>query len=317
MPASVNYSIVGESAPFTFSVKDMNGVEKFLYISNGKIYFTATQNGTYTVVVSKGDCHVSNQIIVNNCETVPTPSCTIPELSIVSIIDKIVTFNVTNTSGCNNLEFQSSTTSDFNSYISFNKSCQALNNIEFFQNGNYYLRVIKICTNGLQMISNIVSVAINQQVNNCYVSTACLGIGNDLDYDTYRITLKNVTNENVEFLLSNGSIITVYAGDIYGQEIINVTQNCPTVVSNSLNLLYCGIPTPVTPTPVSPTSNCLKVYAINNSSLTDIITFILCDGSEQSYTLTPYSASPEVCIINENSWTSNIGEITIYNRGTC
>jgi len=255
MAASVDYNIVGASPPFIFSVKDENGIERFESISGGKIYFTAPNNGKYTVSVSKaGNCVVKNEITINNCTPIsPTPItpaptgtpigtpsiiCTTPTLTLTGVTGYNVNVTVGNLESCSSLEFQYSDTEDFLFYQSVFKTCGASQTIVFPNSGAFFMRVVKTCYE-TKKYSNIINVIINNQTANCYTYAACLGIGNDPDYDTFRIILKNVTNENVYFLLSNGSTITVYAGSNMGQEIINVSNNCPYVISNNFNFSYC------------------------------------------------------------------------------
>jgi len=251
MPASVDYNIIGASPPFTFSVKDENGIEKFESISGGKIYFTASNNGKYTVVISKGNCKIENEIIINNC-SVPAPvSCSIPSLALSSVSELKGVFSVNGITDCTNLEFQYSSDIDFTTYSTYYTQCNTSISLTFPSENVYYVRVVKYCNN-IKAYSNVVTI--NLKSNNCYTFAACLGIGNDPDYSTYRINLKEPASENIQFLLSNNSIITVYKGDSFGQEIINISQDCPYIISSNLNLKYCGnlVPTtPVTPAPVN------------------------------------------------------------------
>lgn len=240
MAASVDYNIVGESPPFIFSVKDENNIERFLNISGGKIYFNAPSNGKYTITISKGDCVVKNETYINNCSNVsPTPvgTCIAPLLSLADTDGNTITLSVNQLASCQSLEFQYSTDVNFSFYNSVYGVCSSSQAL-VIPDGNYYIRAVKTCNSGTAM-SNVINVVINPQTTNCYNYAACLGIGNDPNYDTYRVILRNITDENVYFLLSNGSVITVYKGSNMGQEIINVSQNCPYVVSNSLNLSYC------------------------------------------------------------------------------
>ena len=326
MAASVNYSIIGASAPFTFSVKDEDGIERFLNTESSKIWFTATKNGKYTVTVSKGTCHIKNEVIINNCvsspttPTTPVSSCVIPSLALTSVLDLTASFSITvssNTS-CTSYELQYSLNNSFSDFTSKFLSCVATANITFPIEEIYYVRLVKYCGQ-VKVYSNIVSANLNS--TNCFSSASCLGIGNDPDYDTYRIALSKPASEDVQFSLSNGSTIIVKRGNTSAEEIVNISQNCPYIISNNLNLKYCGIANPVSPTtpvtPVTPVSSCTRIYAINNSNYPDIITFTLCNGQEDSYSLAPYGTSPEVCAINPNAWVSNLGQITIYTNGTC
>jgi len=247
--ASVNYNIINASAPFSFSVKDSNGVEKFVSESNGKIYFTALINGVYTVKISKGSCEVINQINVINCTTVPNTGCSTPILTLVSIqTDKKASFTISNIADCQGMEFQYSENINFTAYFPVVIGCVTTALITFPANAVYYTRVSKTCTNGLLQYSNVISTSTVVGDNNCYTFAGCLNVGVIATSDTYRINLKENTTKNVSFTLSNGSIISILAGSNFGQEIINKSQGCPTVISNTLNIPFCPI-TPVTPVP--------------------------------------------------------------------
>ena len=332
MLASINYNIIGASAPFTFSVKDEEDVERFSYIESGKIWFTATKNGKYSITISKGTCHIKNEMFINDCGTTPvtpvtpttptTPTtpvvvCSVPSLGLISVSQLTGTFSITSSTNfsCTSYELQYSLNDTFIQYTSKFVNCITSATIVFPSENIYFVRAIKYCGT-TKVTSNIVSANLNS--TNCFTSASCLGIGSDPDYDTYRIALSNPASEDVQFTLSNGSTVIIKKGDSSAEDIINISQSCPYIVSNNLNLKYCGTLTPVSPvTPVTPVSTCVKVYAINNSSLTDVITFTLCNGAKQSFTLAPFNSSPEVCVVNPNAWTSNIGEISIYNHGTC
>jgi hypothetical protein len=112
---SIDFQITNASPPFDFSVKDQNGVERFVNTTGNKIYFNSISPGIHTVKITKNTCVISNEVITVNCNTpTPIPSCTTPILSITSIEnDKRASFTITNVSDCLGMELQYSTNINF------------------------------------------------------------------------------------------------------------------------------------------------------------------------------------------------------------
>lgn len=78
------------------------------------------------------------------------------------------------------------------------------------------------------------------------------------------------------------------------------------------------VPVPVSPTPVPvPVSSCVNLTITNNEAVPNIVTFTLCGGSEQSYTLASNATSPTVCASNSDAWTSNLPNVTVVVGSSC
>lgn len=76
-------------------------------------------------------------------------------------------------------------------------------------------------------------------------------------------------------------------------------------------------PTPIPiPLPV-PVSLCVNLSVTNNELVSNIITFTLCTGVEQSYTLTAGATSPTVCALNADAWLSNLPNVTVNVGSSC
>lgn len=89
------------------------------------------------------------------------------------------------------------------------------------------------------------------------------------------------------------------------------------------------VPTPIplpTPTPIPlpvpvpipvPVSSCVNLTITNNESVNNIITFTLCGGVEDSYTLSAGATSPTVCASNADAWLSNLPNVTVVVGSSC
>lgn len=250
MPASVNYSVIGASAPFTFSVKNKDNVEVFLNNDSSKIYFTAASNGIYNVTISKGNCTVTSGVLISNCPVAPTASnptpvavCSIPELKLVKVFDdKRASFTVANIADCKSMEFQYSTNINFTSIQKVSIPCSANQIITFPTNTTYYVRVAKTCINNLLQYSNVIQLTTEVAAANCIVSSGCKNLGITAGYDTYRIALNSPASQDITFLLSSGTTIILTKGSTFVEQSVSTINGCPTIVSNNVNISNCQNP---------------------------------------------------------------------------
>lgn len=277
--ASVDINIVGATAPFTYSVKDENQNERFISYNSGKIYFNEIQDGanhTYTVRVTKGDCVITNSIILYSCNSsTPTPtvpaSCVAPTIVFNSRTDKVISVNVVDgsTSNCSGYTFQWSTTFDFQFVNEQSTTCVTSQYITVPTYGTWYLRIKKKCTDNSISISNVISVNVQQPsvpipvpVNVC--STVC---------DLYNVYSDNAWG--IQYVDCYGEIQQAYGTPFSSSQICACSGTIEELYGGILVTLQQAGGCNITPTPVPipipipiPVVNCKQV--VFNITLNDI-----------------------------------------------
>lgn len=266
--ASVDINIVGAVAPFTYSIKDTNQIERFTSYSNGKLYFNEIQDGQnheYTVTVSKDNCVVTNTILLYNCNSIVSPVpvvpvvCVAPSLSFVNKSDKTIGFSIadSDTVNCAGYTFQWSLYSDFQFLNEqFVSSCNTSQFITVPTYAIWFFRIKKKCNDNSTVLSNTVSVNIQQPVVPVPVPINTCANSCDL-YSIY-----SESSWQIQYLNCDG-ISQQLSGNPFGSyQVCACSGTINTISGNPLITLVqtggCNTPTPVPvpvpiPTPVSTT----------------------------------------------------------------
>lgn len=267
--ASVDINIVGAIAPFTYSVKDVNNVERFTSYNSGKIYFDEIKDGNnheYTVTVTKNGESVINTIMLYSCNLVtPVPTvvitCNNPSLSFISKENKTVVLAVTDTGNCTNYQFQYSSSFDFQYFSSFSvQSCVTQQTLTFPDYGTIYIRIKKTCSDNSSVYSNVISVNLTQSVNPvpvpvnlCLTNCDLYSVYSEVAWGIQYLDCEGISREayGSPFGASQVCACSGTIESLYGEPLVNLQQ------AGGCNQTPVPVPTNV-PTPI-PVSNCKQV----------------------------------------------------------
>lgn len=194
-------------------------------VSQDTFFYFNTEEGTKTIVVSENSNTITSELpglfsspsYINNSSNIPKCACTCAEYLV----------------GANNGGWE----------LNYSNCLDESENSIFNTSGDLY--TFCACLDSVTLTSpeeNQAYVGVNNtscNYINCIEQANCLGTG-DSENDTFRVKLKYSANQNIYFNLSNGSILTVNTGSSIGLLNTNISNGCPTILNNSLNLIYCN-----------------------------------------------------------------------------
>ena len=283
--ATLNLNITGGSSPYTISVKKTgDATERFQSFTSGVVTFTSDYgNNEYTITVSKSGCTQALDIFTLNC-VAPTP---IPVPVVVPTPIPVPTTSPTP--------------------IPVSPTPIPVSPTPIPVIVPTPVPVSIGCTS--YDISGGTSGSVWQfkYCGSTEVTTLTLGAG--------------VSNTNI--CVENSYGMNKTSGNGISGNNGACTESptpIPLPVPIPIPIPVAPTPVPVSPTPIPiplPVSTCVNLTVTNNELVANIITFTLCSGSEQSYTLAAGQSSPTVCALNADAWLSNLPGVTVVVGSAC